>query len=194
MPPSASSGVSAPVVTDNAREERPPVDLFKSIFESESESESEEEEEESAGEAAAASATGKSDATTIVEQRTLQGVLSKTSVQRGYGTDSSDESTGREQLEAEHRMGDHHSKHVEEEEKAGSDGGVPKGDKAKSSRESGSGTRRSESGSRKCSSRKHGHGHRSKKKNKKHKSDRKDSKSEKKQRKHGERKKKRMLS
>ncbi|CAM9353055.1 unnamed protein product [Hapterophycus canaliculatus] len=190
LSPSESSGVSCAVVANGPQTERPPIDLFKSIFESESESDSEEEEGEREGDVVAAAATGEADPSTLEEQRAPPGSFGKTSVQRGYGTDSSDDSTEREQLRAERRVGNHHFKNLEGKGNADSGTGRPRGDAAKSSRESGSDTRRSERGSRKRSSRTHDHSHRNIKKHKKHKSNKKDSKSEKKRRKHEEKKKK----
>lgn len=180
LSPSEPSGVSSAVVAASAPKERPPIDLFKSIFESESESDSEEETAES-GEATTVAASGEADATTKADERARQGLVGKISIQRGYGTDSSEESTGREDLIAEYHVGDHHSNNLEDG-KADSDNGRRRGDKARSSRASDSGTRRSENGSRNRT--------RSKKKHKKHKSDKKESKSDKKHRKHERKRKK----
>ncbi|CAM9965589.1 unnamed protein product [Scytosiphon promiscuus] len=186
--PSESAGVTPAVVADGALKERPPIDLFKSIFESESDSDSEEE-AESGGEATAKAAVGEANSEIQAEERAPLGSFGKAKSQRGYGTDSSEESAGREELIAEHRIGDHLSKSLDEEGKTNSGRGHHRGDTAKSSGEVGRGTRRSESGTRKRSSRKHGNAHKNNKKHKKHKLD-KESKSEKKHRKHGEKKKK----
>lgn len=163
VPASVTSADStAVVVAEDTPQERPPIDLFKSIFESESESDSEDE-DESGGEGTAAAA-GEAEATPTAPpaevQRAPESLLDTKALCRGYGTDSSDDSTGvgTGQIGAAHRVDGYHPKRLEQ----GSGGG------GKRSR-----------GDSDITSRKHGHKH------KKHKKDKKD----KKHRKHDKRKK-----
>lgn len=77
--------------------ERPPIDLFKSIFESESESESEDD-DESGGESQAAASETLYTASKIPVQPNMRGgaalgAASTTSLRHGYGSDSSEDST-----------------------------------------------------------------------------------------------------
>lgn len=154
-----STEATAVAVAEDAPKERPPIDLFKSIFESESESDSEDE-DESDGESTAAAA-GEAESTPTAPQtevrRAPESLFDKKSLHRGYGTDSSDESTGT----GTGQLGTaHHSKKLEQGRSSGGEGKRPRGESDSTSR-------------------KHGHKH------KKHKKDRKD----KKHRKHDKRKK-----
>ncbi len=107
---SVSSGtVAAAAVTDDVPTERPPIDLFKSIFESESESDTDEG-EDTGGEGTAIAAPEADPAAPAAPTKAPEGVLEKPSLRRGYGTDSSDESSGPDQ----HGVGDALSKKLEE--------------------------------------------------------------------------------
>lgn len=170
VPSLVSSDATAIVGAEDTPKERPPIDLFKSIFESESESDSDDEDESEgegtaavAGEAESTPAAPTPTAPPTEVRKSPESLFDKKSLHRGYGTDSSDESTGTGtgQLGAAHRVDDSHSKKLEQ-------GGTGREGKR----------RRGESDS---TSRKHGHKH------KKHKKDKKDKKN-KKHRKHDKRK------
>lgn len=169
MSASLSPVVAAAVVTEDSHQERPPIDLFKSIFESESESDSEEDDENGGEETA--TVAGEADSTASAPPthrlRAPEGLFDKTSLHRGYGTDSSDnESIDDGQLEADHRVGEDDSKRLDGGRRAGDGGKGPRGEKANSSRGGDSGTREHGSSSRKRSSSKHSHKHRKRKKDK----------------------------
>ncbi|CBJ49053.1 RNA binding protein, putative [Ectocarpus siliculosus] len=165
MSASASSGIGSVVVTDNGPAERPPIDLFKSIFESESESDSaeEEESEQESTLAAAGEPSISSPRPRAESQRAPHGLFGKAPVDRGYGTDSSEESPG--QVEGGHQV-------VDEAGGAGGEGPNVRGEKTKSARDDDK-RRRRVSSSRNHSSRKHGS---SKKHKKKHRSEKRDRK------------------
>lgn len=152
----------ATAVDEETPKERPSIDLFKSIFESESESDSDDEDE--SGEEGTATAVGEAGSTPTGPptevRKAPKSLFDIKSRHRGYGTDSSDESTGADtgQL-APHRVDGHHSKKLEQ------------GKSGEGKRPRGEGESRA--------SRKHDHKH------KKHKKDKKD----KKLRKHEKRKK-----
>lgn len=155
------------MVTDNGPAERPPIDLFKSIFESESESDSAEDEEgeqestlEAAGEPSVTSPGPQAEC-----QRAPHGLFGKTPVDRGYGTDSSEDSSPR-QVGGGHQVDD-------DAGGAGGEGPNIPGEKTKSVRDVDKRSRRRESSSKKHSSRKHGS---SKKHKKKHRSEKRDRK------------------
>ncbi|CAM9131081.1 unnamed protein product [Ectocarpus sp. 13 AM-2016] len=166
MSASASSGIGGVVVTDSGPAERPPIDLFKSIFESESESDSaeDEESEQESTLAAAGEPSIVSPRPRAESQRAPHGLFSKAPVDRGYGTDSSEESPG--QVEGRHQV-------VDEAGGAGGEGPNMPGEKTMSARDDDKRTRRRESSSKKHSSRKHGS---SKKHKKKHRSEKRDRK------------------
>lgn len=172
VPASLSPVVAAAVVAEDSHQERPPIDLFKSIFESESESDSEEDDENGREETATVADQTDSAATAPPTHtlRAPEGLFYKTSLHRGYGTDSSDdESVDPGQLEADHRVGEDDSKSLEGGGRVGVGGKGPGGEKANSSRGSDSRTREhgsSSSSSRKRSSSKHGHKHKKRKKGK----------------------------
>lgn len=166
VPPSATSDAAAIAVPEDTPKERPPIDLFKSIFESESESGSDDE-NESGGEgtaAAAGEAESSSTAPPTELRRAPESLFDKKSLHRGYGTDSSEESAGAGagQLGAAHRIDGYHSKKLEQGRGSGGEGKRPRGESDSTSR-------------------KHKH--------KKHKKDKKDTKDSRKHRKHDKRKK-----
>lgn len=168
VPPSAtSSGVTAVAVPEDTPKERPPIDLFKSIFESESESDSDDE-DESDGEGTAAAA-GEAESTPTAPpmdiRKAPESLLGKKSLHRGYGTDSSDESTGAgaDQLGAAHRFDGYQSKTLEQGGRSGDEGKRPRG-------------------ASDSTSRKHSHKHKKHKKDKKEKKDRKHRKHDKRKR------------
>lgn len=167
---SLSSVVAASVGTDDGHKERPPIDLFKSIFESESESDSEEDDESGGEETATVAGKADSAATAPPTDRLQapQGLFDKKAgtLHRGYGTDSSDHSTEPRQLGADDRVHEHDSNSLEERGRAGGGGKRPRGERANSSLDRDSGRRHHSS--RKRSSSKHGH---KRKKRKKDKSD-----------------------
>lgn len=112
-----STDATADAVAEGAPKERPPIDLFKSIFESESESESEDEDgiggEGTSGVADEAEVTPSAPPTEV--RRAPESLLDKKSLHRGYGTDSSDESTvdTTGQLGAAHRVDGYRSRELE---------------------------------------------------------------------------------
>lgn len=152
--PVSSGTAAAAAITDDVPTERPPIDLFKSIFESESESDSDDD-EVSGEEGTAMTAPEADPAAPAAPTKAPEGVFERPSLRRGYGTDSSEESSGPDQ----HGVGDDLSKKLQQERKSDSSGKKR-------------GTARSDS-----SRDKHGH------KRKKHKRDKKDKK-DKKHRKH----------
>lgn len=151
-------------VAEDTPEERPPIDLFKSIFESESESDSDDK-DESGGESAAGAA-GEAELSRkeppTEARKASESLFDKKYLHRGYGSDSSDESTaaGNGQLGAAHRVDDDHSKKLERGRRSSGEGKHPRGESDSTGR-------------------KHGHKH---KRHKRHKKD-------KKHRKHDKRKK-----
>lgn len=186
---SRASGLGA-VVEDAAPPERPPIDLFKSIFESESESDDSDESEEGDGERIAVTA-GETDlaaATTLAVGTggaPPQGLASNVSIPRGYGSESSEENADPVQLDAEEQTRHDHRK--KPKEKRGRDERHRRGervgsiqDRSSSEEDSTKGIRRSDGTSRKRSDgkRKHKHKHRKERSEKKHrKQDRKRKKS-----------------
>eukprot|EP00752_Nemacystus_decipiens_P002123 g2026.t1 len=140
VPPSATiSDAAASAVPEATLKERPPIDLFKSIFESESESDSDDE-DESGGEGATAAAAGEAGSSPTSPpteiQKVPESLFDKKSFHRGYGTDSSDESseTGAGQLGAAHRVDAYHSKKPKQGRISGVEGKRLRGESDSTSR------------------------------------------------------------
>lgn len=200
-PPSLVSASRPPALAtaaqDNPPPERPPIDLFKSVFESESESESEDEDDDESDAGRAPAVAGETGATppalpTGVSGIDSQSLPGKAPVRRGYGSESSDDES-----EAIGRPGGKHSisyRRPKKQDDHGRERGKTRGlkrhrkeaasssrDASSSGEESDRNTRQSKSASRKRSSSKGRHKHKHKHKNEK---------SEKKHRKHDHKRKK----
>lgn len=202
-PPSIVSDLRPPVLVtaaqDNPPPERPPIDLFKSVFESESESESESnsEEDDESDVGRAPAVAGETSATPTALRTEVRGVASqnlpgKASVRRGYGSESSDDESeeirrpGVEQQSISYRRPEKQDENAREKRrirgvKRHREGASSSRDASSSGEESGRSTKQSKSASRKGSSTKGRH---------KHKHKHKKEKSEKKHRKHDHKRKK----
>lgn len=205
-PPSLVSASRPPALAtaaqDNPPPERPPIDLFKSVFESESESESESEDEDDdeseagrtpavAGEAGA-TPTALPTGVSGIDSQSLPG---KAPVRRGYGSESSDDESevigrpGGKQQSISYRRPEKQDDHGRERGKTRGlkrhrrEAASSSRDASSSGEESDRSTRQSKSASRKRSSSKGRHKH-------KHKHKHKNEKSEKKHRKHDHKRKK----
>lgn len=167
----STSGASslAATVKDAFLPDRPPVDLFKSIFESESEPESEDS-DESARERTSAADLGSGTATIALPTEgrgaVPQGWYGKTAPHRGYGSESSQDSLGLGRIDPKLPTGNDHRKTQGQKGRRG-DAGLSR-DASDSEGDSDKGARHRSSVSRKRNGNKRKRKHKRDKSEKKH--------------------------